>query len=119
MKTFLKIFAICIALIAIGTPKLSAQLSKSPANSIPSVSGIKLAIAPNPCRGQTMVYYATNPKAGGAIVEVVQLGRGVVMRAPVNGSGQMLVNLTGLPKGIHMVRLITATESVAARVIVQ
>jgi hypothetical protein len=66
-----------------------------------------------------MVYYYTEAKAGGGMIEVIQQGRGVVMQIPVSGNGAQPLNLSNLPKGVHYVRLVTPTASMGTRVMVR
>ncbi len=114
MKTILKILALSFALMVVGTPSLSAQSSRTA--TVQPAPQLKFSIAPNPCKGQLTAFYFLPASIGNGQIEVVQSGRGTVMRIPISGQGVVPIDLSKMPKGVHYIRLVTAGNSQGQRI---
>jgi hypothetical protein len=114
MKTFLKLIALSFALFAFGSPGLSAQNPKQGRNTAAISTSIKLSVSPNPCQGDLYAYYTLDNQTQG-IIEIIQRGKGAVIRIPVTGSGMQQINLSGLPTGIYYIRLVSPGASMGTR----
>lgn len=114
MKTFLKLIALSIVLFAIGSSDLSAQNRKTGNTLGSNTPSIKLSVSPNPCQGELHAYYTLDNNTQG-MIEIILRGRGAVIRIPVTGTGMQQINLSGIPSGVHYIRLVSPGSSMGTR----